>query len=172
VAKTKFKGTVHLSSVNPIDPPLIDSNYLSNNEGIENFVEIIRLAFIVMENSSLSSELIIPKIPVPGCTFCTFGPIYECDSYLKCLIQQIGETGAHLCGTCRMGSVDRNDVVVDEKLRVKGIKGLRVVDCSIIPDIINSNTNAVAIMIGEYGSDMIKADRRWLILKAYKSSAY
>jgi choline dehydrogenase len=68
------------------------------------------------------------------------------------------KTSHHCAGTCRMGADD--SAVVDIRLRFRGIDGLRIVDNSIMPTVISSNTNAAAIMIGEKAADMIKADNR------------
>ena len=66
----------------------------------------------------------------------------------------------HPTGTCKMGPVADKTAVVDARLRVHGIRGLRVADCSIMPQIVSGNTNAPAIMIGEKVSDMILEDAR------------
>jgi choline dehydrogenase len=86
------------------------------------------------------------------------GAGYQSDEELSAGIGRIGATIFHPVGTCKMGSGD--GAVVDARLRVYGIDGLRVVDASIMPTIISGNTNATTIMIGEKASDMIIEDRR------------
>ena len=85
------------------------------------------------------------------------GAGYQSDAELSEGIGKIGATIFHPVGTCKMGADDR--AVVDARLRVHGIDGLRVVDASIMPTIISGNTNATTIMIGEKASDMIRSDR-------------
>ena len=84
------------------------------------------------------------------------GQSIQTDEELKDYIRNFGGTIFHPVGTCKMGNGD--DAVVDNRLRVHGLKGLRVVDLSIAPKIVGGNTNALAIMIGEKASDMIKQD--------------
>jgi len=78
------------------------------------------------------------------------------DDDIDSWIRETAETIFHPVGTCKMGIDDQ--AVVDERLRVRGLDGLRVVDASIMPTIVGGNTNAPSIMIGEKASDMIKAD--------------
>ncbi len=75
------------------------------------------------------------------------------DEGLNDFIRDHAESGYHFCGTCKMGSGD--DAVVDGQLRVKGVRGLRVVDASVMPEVTNGNTNAPTIMIAEKAADMI-----------------
>ena len=99
--------------------------------------------------------------PIPGCRLCLDRPVYECDSYIRCYIREIGIKQNHPCGTCRMGAHERPDTVVDHRLRVKYLSKLRVCDASVIPRIPNSNTNSIALMIAEKCSHLISEDNRY-----------
>jgi len=96
----------------------------------------------------LKGEVFDPSIPHPP----------ESDEYIIELLRRSAITVYHPVGTCKMGSVSDPTAVVDPTLKVKGIKGLRVADASIMPNIVSANTNAPAIMIGEKAADLIKAD--------------
>ena len=86
------------------------------------------------------------------------GPEVQTDEAMLAVAKEKGTTVFHPCGTCKMGSDPK--AVVDQRLRVHGIKGLRVIDASIMPNMISGNTNAPTIMIAEKASDMIREDAR------------
>ena len=82
------------------------------------------------------------------------GPEVADDAGLLEYVRQTGQTAWHTVGTCRMGAA--GDSVVDARLRVHGVEALRVVDVSVMPSIVSSNTNAAGIMIGEKGADLVR----------------
>ncbi|KAK9881928.1 hypothetical protein WA026_018122 [Henosepilachna vigintioctopunctata] len=95
------------------------------------------------------------KISMPGCEEYSFNS----DKYWVCVLNHYATSLGHQVGTCKMGSHDDKDAVVDSNLLVRGIEGLRVVDGSIMPNVVAGHTNAVVFMIGEKASDMIK--KKW-----------
>jgi len=95
----------------------------------------------------------LDKTIVQGCEAFTF----DTDEYWECAIKYQTNAENHQSGTCAMGPVP-GEAVVDSTLKVHGIKGLRVIDASIMPNVTSGNVNAPIIMIAEKGSDMVKED--------------
>jgi choline dehydrogenase len=89
------------------------------------------------------------------------------DDYFECYLKHWSHTVYHPAGTCKMGPKDDAMAVVDAELKLHGIQNLRVIDASIMPAIVGSNTNAPTIMIGEKGADMII--KSWKLEKANHS---
>ena len=153
-------GYIRLLSKDPFVYPEINPQFLKHPKDFDDFLEITKFLFYFYERSSIARYL-EPHKPIPGCRFCVNQRhVFECESYIRCYIKQKTYTGYHPTGTCRMGDESRPDTVVDPRLRVKGIKGLRVCDASIMPLVTNGNTNAPALMIGEKCADLVKEDNR------------
>lgn len=141
------RGTVHIQSKDPMQSPAIRANYLSDPRDVDVLTTGLALARKIGRTAPLSQLIKTERSP---------GPDVESPAQLHSFLREKGMSVYHPVGTCRMGQGD--DCVVDDRLRVHGISGLRVVDASIMPTLISGNTNAPAIMIGEKGADLILAD--------------
>ncbi|XP_054157692.1 L-sorbose 1-dehydrogenase-like [Oppia nitens] len=159
----RSRGYVYLQFNNPFAPPIIDQQFLMHPKDMDEFVVTVRYALYVAERSSLAQYL-LPLQPIPGCYACPHKSyLYECDSYIRCHIKQLTESGLHDCCTVRMGDPNSKDTVLDPRLRVKGFKRLRVCDASVFPNIPNANTNAATFMTGEKCAEMIKEDNYYVL---------
>jgi choline dehydrogenase len=143
--RPESRGYIGLKSSKPKDPPLIQPNLLSDPKDKEVLITALKRAIEVISTKSLSGYSVngmsFPQEPLN-------------DETLWEHIKKTAETLYHPVGTCKMGK--DNMAVVDDELRVYGVKSLRVIDASIMPTIISGNTNAACIMIGEKGADLIK----------------
>jgi choline dehydrogenase len=142
------KGSIKLHSNNPLEPPIIQPNYLANEADLQLLVEGVKLARQIIQMKAF--DLFRGEEFVPGSQV-------QQEDELREYIRNNVETLYHPVGTCKMG----NDAmsVVNSRLEVYGVQGLRVVDASIMPCIIGGNTNAPTIAIAERAADMIKSDR-------------
>ncbi|KAJ8319906.1 hypothetical protein KUTeg_001493 [Tegillarca granosa] len=156
LTKPKSRGTIRLSSPSPHTPPLIDPNHFFCDEDLDTAVKGIRVIQDLVNSTTFRSVNATMDPPFYGCTNFTF----DTDEYWKCAIKFFGTAGHHPCGTCKMGARNDKSAVVDPDLRVIGIDRLRVVDASIMPEIVSGNINAPTIAIAEKAADMIKRDRR------------
>ena len=143
--RPKSVGTVKIPSKNPDDDPLIDPNYLSNDEDMEVMIKGYRKMMEIMNTKPLAQFNNV-RNPIN----------IDDDKAIESAIRARSDTIYHPVGTCKMGNDDM--AVVDSDLKVKGVKNLRVVDASIMPTLIGGNTNAPAIMIAEKAADLIKQD--------------
>ena len=145
--RPKSRGHVALRSANPMDPPRIHANYFSHPEDQATMIQAVHLARRILRSAPFTSHDGGEMEP---------GPNVESDEQILAYLRQHAETIYHPVGSCKMG----NDAmaVVDDRLRVRGITGLRVADASIMPTLIGGNTNAASMMIGEKAAEMILAD--------------
>ncbi len=147
--RPKSRGSVWLASADPTKPPAIDPNFLGEDEDLETMVAGFKATRRLMET---------PAIKALQKTDHFTSGVHTDDDIRKVLRQRV-DTVYHPVGTCKMGVNDAM-AVVDPKLKVYGVQGLRVADASIMPTLIGGNTNAPSIMIGEKCADMIKSELR------------
>lgn len=147
--RPESRGSVHIKSGTPGEKPSIRPNYLSAPADRRVAVEAIRLTRRIVNQPAMAQ--FSPEEFKPG-------PSIVSDDDLASAAGDIATTIFHPVGTAKMGSDDTS--VVDDRLRVHGIQGLRVVDASVMPTITSGNTNSPVIMIAEKAADMIREDRR------------
>uniref|UniRef100_A0A224XMC3 Putative glucose dehydrogenase fad quinone n=1 Tax=Panstrongylus lignarius TaxID=156445 RepID=A0A224XMC3_9HEMI len=155
VTKPESVGQIRLKSKNYKDQQLINPNHFSKKIDIENLMEGMKQTLEIFRTKALkkySPRWIVDD--VPQCLPYYTEPITN--QFLECYMKYQGKVTVtnHQVGTARMGNSSSNSVV-DHELRVYGIKNLRIIDASIMPEIISCNTNAPCVMIGEKGSDYI-----------------
>ncbi|CAG9830996.1 unnamed protein product [Diabrotica balteata] len=159
--RPRSRGWVRLRNKNPFSPPLINANYFDHPLDILTLVEGAKIAINISETQAFKKfGSRLHNIPFPNCRQFEF----TSDKYWECHIRTISMTIYHPVGTCKMGPTWDTEAVVDPRLRVYGVGGLRVIDASIMPTIPSGNTNAPTIMVGEKGADLIKED--WLGIRS------
>ena len=145
--RPESRGEVKINSSDPTQLPKIIPNYLSTDSDKKIAIDSIKVARKIADADSLKKYILQEYVP---------GPAFESDEELLEAAKNNSQSIYHPVGTCKMG----NDIdsVVDEKLKVYGVSGLRVVDASIMPELVSGNTNAPTMMIAEKASEMILAD--------------
>jgi len=143
------RGDIQIKSTDPFEYPEIHPNYLSDERDCRVAVNGIKVARGIASAPALKPHIICERVP---------GSDFQSDAELLEAARKFSQTIYHPVGTCKMGRDDT--AVVDDRLRVHGIQGLRVADASIMPEIISGNTHAPTIMIGEKAADMILHDNR------------
>ena len=143
----KSRGEVRLRSRDPSDLPTIDANFLSDPADMEGQIRAVQAGIKILSAPALRAHV---KELV------AFSRVKPDDHRaLEQFVRRDIKTVYHPAGTCRMGTDHRTSVVDQRTLRVHGFANLRVIDCSICPQVPSGNTNAPAIMIGERGADML-----------------
>lgn len=144
--RPESRGKISLRSSDPLDDPMILANYLATDEDRRAIRAGVRMMRKVAAQPALAPFVVTEHAP---------GPDVQSDEEIDAWVRATGETIYHPVGTCRMGVAGDALAVVDDQLRVFGVKGLRVVDASVMPTLIGGNTNAPTIMIAERAADLI-----------------
>ena len=147
--KPRSRGSISLRSANPMDKPIIDPQYLTDDAGADRAALMAGLRICAKIAESPAMRDVIGKIARP------LGASMLDDTTLEDALNRLAHTAYHPVSTCRMGSDDAS--VVDPQLRVRGVDGLRVADASVMPAIIRGHTHAPSVLIGEKAADLIRA---------------
>ncbi|MGQ3227866.1 MAG: GMC family oxidoreductase, partial [Blastomonas fulva] len=147
VARPQSRGEIRLRTADPFDKPVIDHRLQSAQSDVDKLVKGLKLIERLCKAPALASIITGSLKP---------DPTPQTDADWQAYVRQFGGIGYHAVGTCRMGPDGDSMAVLDPRLRVRGITGLRVIDASIMPEPVSGNTNAPTIMIAERGADIIK----------------
>jgi choline dehydrogenase len=143
------RGSVRLKSADPRAAPAINLRFLATEYDLRAIISGIRIVRKISQQQALAPFVSEEFQP---------GPKVDSDAALESFVRRLGYANLHPVGSCRMGS--DTEAVVDSRLRVNGVRMIRVVDSSVMPAIVAGNTNAPTIMIAEKASDMILADAK------------
>jgi choline dehydrogenase len=153
VLRPKCRGYLTINSSDPFAPPLIYPNSFCSHHDLDVISDGFKAAVKLADTKTfIDNGFRLDRTSPAECSHLQFGT----DDYWVCAAIQTTHSNYHPVGTCKMGPPSDPDAVVDPNLRVYGVKHLRVIDSSIMPDITSGNTNAPSIMIGEKGADIIK----------------
>jgi choline dehydrogenase-like flavoprotein len=147
--RPQSRGSVHICTDDSFASPAITSRFLDCDHDRSLLTSGIRIARRIVDQEPLGAYRTTEVSP---------GTHVDTDAELAAYMRATGDTSYHPAGTCRMGSDPM--AVVDHRLRVRGLRGLRVVDASVMPTLVSGNTNAATFMIAEKGAAMTREDHR------------
>ena len=145
------QGELKLKSTDPAEQPFLDYQYLQDPWDRQRLRDAVRLCLKLLEHDSYKK--MVKRVITPE------APDLVSDDTLDLWMKRNVTTTQHISGTCKMGTDYDPMAVVDQQCRLRGVEGLRVVDASVMPDVIRANTNATTIMIAERVADFIKAGK-------------
>jgi choline dehydrogenase-like flavoprotein len=144
--RPKSRGSVTLASRNPTDKPLIDPAFFKEKEDLQTMMQATQIGLRIMASKGLDSYRSEMLYPLNA----------QDPAQIESFLRDHSDTEYHPVGTCKMGPAQDPMAVVDSELRVHGLQGLRVIDASVMPNLVSGNTNAPTIMIAEKGADFIR----------------
>jgi choline dehydrogenase-like flavoprotein len=147
--RSRSEGSVRIRSADPTDQGAIRAGYLSDPYDQRVTIAMYRFIRSWMEQPAMAGIVTDEREP---------GASLQTDDEILDAFKTRGQAGYHACGTCRMGDFD--DAVLDERCRVKGVSGLRVVDGSIMPSMVSANTNGPIMASAWRAADLILEDNR------------
>ncbi|XP_043257479.1 glucose dehydrogenase [FAD, quinone]-like [Colletes gigas] len=149
------RGLLELRSRNPTDPVKIYANYLTEEKDLQTLIKSVDVVKSLLKTEAFKKhKMELRPVDTSGCRHTKPDSM----EYWECNIRHMSTTLFHPVGTAKMGPHGDPTAVVDSRLRVHGVQGLRVIDGSIMPTIVSGNTNAPIMMIAEKGADMVKED--------------
>jgi len=147
--RPESRGTIHIKSPDPATPPAIRCNFLSEPGDVQCLIDGMKIGRRIVEAAPFDPFRRFELTPGDEC---------QSDADYEAFARATGQTLYHISGTAKMGPSTDRMAVVDDRLRVHGLDGLRVIDASIMPTLVSGNTNAATIMIAEKGAAMILED--------------
>jgi len=147
--RPESRGHIRIRSLDPFEPPEMQPNYLSTDLDRRTNVAAVRAARAIAASQAMAPWVVREVKP---------GPAAQSDQDILAFCREAGATIFHPSGTCAMGIDPKQGAVLDTRLRVHGVQGLRVVDCSAMPTLVSGNTNAPVVMMAEKAVDMILED--------------
>ena len=145
--RPESQGHVLIRSRDPNEAASIKPNWLTADYDRRTSIDMVRYMRRLLDQESIKNFLLEETTP---------GDDVQTDDEIVDAFARLGQSGYHACGTCKMGQDEQS--VVDERLRVRGVSGLRVADISIMPTVTSGNTNAPAMVIGARAADLILED--------------
>lgn len=153
--RPRSRGRIQLASNNPLQHPRVVPNYLADPYDMEIAMRGIKFILALEKTDAFKrTNTKALKSDVPKCKTLTYGSV----AFWECYIRHLTLTVYHYSGTCKMGGINDEMAVVDPRLRVRNVQGLRVADASVIPEIVSGHTNSAVFMIGEKAAAMIHED--------------
>jgi choline dehydrogenase len=149
VVRPLSRGSVRLASADPTAAPLVDPNYFGDRSDLDRMIQAVKLSRDIFATSAFAPQLKGELLPGPDATT---------DAELEAFVRARADSYHHQAGSCRMGIDDLS--VVDPRLRVHGVDGLRVADASVMPAVVSGNCHAAIAAIAERAADLIKEDAR------------